>query len=461
MGGGGMGGTIPDPLSVDADPTTTTFGASGVITTDTVDVTLTASGEGSDTAIIYYTTNLDPVEVPDGAGGGGGAGGGAGGAGGAPASSTMEYTGAITIDATTVLKFLAVVDGGATTPEQSEGYTLTPNATSADWANSGHGDITAMPWRYFDPAFPGHFTGCAKCHSAEGVLDYSENGALDRENLPTLGLECSGCHGSPFNVGTIYADLGTYPELDPVVFPSADTATFGNSSNVCMVCHQGNHSTVSVDEAIDDAGAGGAGGDSGIGFLNIHYYAAAASLFGTDVQGGYEYAFQPGAGGAGGAPEYVGQNMFTSHGTRLNDCVGCHMDPDGGSDNYNHVFVPAVTDCAPCHGSPPASFPELSGTPAASYQAIQALQPALLTAIEDYAATVLDEPIVYEPHHPYWFNADDGEPYLFDPTLLRAAYNYQVSLKEPAGYIHNGAYIQQLLHDSITDLGGTAPGTRP
>jgi hypothetical protein len=48
-------------------------------------------------------------------------------------------------------------------------------------------------------------------------------------------------------------------------------------------------------------------------------------------------------------------------------------------------------------------------------------------------------------------------------VLLKAAYNYQVSHKEPCGYIHNADYIKQLLIDSILDLGGTVPGgiTRP
>jgi hypothetical protein len=38
--------------------------------------------------------------------------------------------------------------------------------------------------------------------------------------------------------------------------------------------------------------------------------------------------------------------------------------------------------------------------------------------------------------------------------MLKAAYNYQLSLKEPHGYIHNPIYVAQLLIDSIVDLGG-------
>ena len=37
---------------------------------------------------------------------------------------------------------------------------------------------------------------------------------------------------------------------------------------------------------------------------------------------------------------------------------------------------------------------------------------------------------------------------------MKAAYNYQVSLKEPHGFIHNSLYVAQILVDSIEHLGG-------
>src|SRR5690606_33442221 len=63
--------------------------------------------------------------------------------------------------------------------------------------------------------------------------------------------------------------------------------------------------------------------------------------------------------------------------------------------------------------------------------------------------------------HPYFF-ADidaDGEPSEGDegyaswtPRLLTAAYNYQVSVKDPGAYAHGAKYIVQLLYDSLADL---------
>ena len=43
---------------------------------------------------------------------------------------------------------------------------------------------------------------------------------------------------------------------------------------------------------------------------------------------------------------------------------------------------------------------------------------------------------------------------FFDAKLLRAAYNFQVSKKEPNGFIHNSMYIAQLLVDSISHIRG-------
>ena len=42
--------------------------------------------------------------------------------------------------------------------------------------------------------------------------------------------------------------------------------------------------------------------------------------------------------------------------------------------------------------------------------------------------------------------------YSWSPRLARAAYNYQVSLKDPGRFAHGGKYIIQLIYDSIEDL---------
>ena len=38
---------------------------------------------------------------------------------------------------------------------------------------------------------------------------------------------------------------------------------------------------------------------------------------------------------------------------------------------------------------------------------------------------------------------------------MKAAYNYQLSRKEPGAWAHNFDYVAQLLFDSVADLGGS------
>jgi hypothetical protein len=70
------------------------------------------------------------------------------------------------------------------------------------------------------------------------------------------------------------------------------------------------------------------------------------------------------------------------------------------------------------------------------------------------------------PSHPYFFVDDDGDGAAdqaegravgytnWTPRLLKAAYNYQVSVKDPGAFAHGNKYIVELLYDSIEDLGG-------
>jgi hypothetical protein len=255
-----------------------------------------------------------------------------------------------------------------------------------------------------------------------------------------------------------------------VAFPSTAEASFDNNSNICMTCHQGRSSTPQVNAKTPNDVVQAPDYPS-YGFEDIHYYAAAAVLFGTDVRGGYEYDHDPGQGGAGGAPAYAGQNTFPGAHGSLNDCVKCHMNADS-TDDKNHTFMPKVSDCATgCHTDTDGSFSGLSGSPSENYDDIQELQSDLLDAIRAYATTgdpltglPNDSPVIYDAaEYPYWFNDNGMGPirtnaYVdFDFKMLTAAYNYHLSIKEPGGYIHNGDYIQQLLYDSTLEMGGAPP----
>lgn len=413
--GGGGGGGKKD-FAVEASPDEGTFtGAS-------LDVTLKAVGKGASDSVIHYTTDLS-----------------------LPTSASPIYTGPITITETTVVKAVAIKPPGPG-PVESErltkGYVRVDSVYRGQWAASGHGDIAAEPFRHWDE--DGEVsTSCARCHGAGGLADYAEDGVVDVPGGLPLGHDCNACH-SPVPL-TLYDLVMNYPMLEPVEFPSTATASLYGPSNMCLACHQGRESGDSIDEDI----ASNPGGP--FTFVNIHYYAAGATLFGAETRGGYEYDGMP----------YVGRNNFPSHDPEQQTCVGCHM---RGS-LKDHTLLPVVSDCTTCHSG--SSFESLSGTPSANYEAIHETHPQLLAAIQEYAKNTLGFPLAYDAHsYPYFVfdlndNGEADEDELgsgnrydeFDEALLEAAYNYQVVAKDPAGYIHNGTYMRQLIHDSLMDLG--------
>ena len=424
-GTGGMGGTGGSEVGdVTATPAGSTFNP-------TIQVELsTMSGNP-----IYYTTDLAPVLDEDGV------------------LQGTEYTAPIAITSTTVLKFLTGTEG-AYSSQQAEGYTLTETPIRTEWAKSGHGDITAEAWRHWDEdgAVPSR---CAKCHGSQGnddpppdvaLLEYAATGSNALSSPLPLGLDCVNCHQT---FPTIYSNLAKFGlpngALEPVPFPSTEQVSLYGRSNVCMVCHQGRESGKDVQDEIDADD-----GEGPYSFTNIHYYAAAASFFGGETNGGFQY---PGE-------EYRPRNTFPSHpgdptnpsGEDFSTCVGCHMQNAEGGEM--HTWIPAVDGCISCHGG--TSFETLGGSPSQNHDNIEALLPELYAAIQAYAADVIGTPIVYDTNsYPYWFDDQGGSYGLFDAKLLPAAYNYQVGLKDPAGFIHNGTYLQQLFYDSIVDLGGT------
>ena len=334
--------------------------------------------------------------------------------------------------------------------------------------DEGHFDGSAEAWRHWDE--DGEVSSrCAKCHSAVGLADLLELG----ENIAaeiSNGLLCTSCHTSPPAV----RQFGT------VEFPSGVSKSMGDSSNLCLNCHQGRASKKSVDDDIADTPGGP------YGFINIHYFPAAAILFGKDVHGGYEF---PGK-------SYMGQKLWHNHNGQFDTCVECHMGTQSEHKPYDYtgemhnVHKPNPEDCVYCHGQDvaqpnpgadpanfkfsgirPASTPDYDGDgdkTESIESEIKALEDALYPQIQVYAATVIGTPIVYDSHsHPYFFvdlngngiadpeEIDRENAYeFFDARLLKAAYNFQLSKKEPHGFIHNSMYVAQLVVDSIGHIGG-------
>ncbi|MEW6221670.1 MAG: hypothetical protein AB1634_19355, partial [Thermodesulfobacteriota bacterium] len=326
--------------------------------------------------------------------------------------------------------------------------------------DEGHFDGSTEPWRNWDE--DGEVPGsCAKCHGKNGLVDFLTWGSNTATEVAN-GMTCATCHDD--------LALFTRRAVGAVTFPSGLEADMGDDSNLCLNCHQGRASKKTVDDTI--AASGGP-----YSFINIHYFAAAASVLGTDVQGGYEY---PGK-------TYAGKNTFPGHRGFFDTCIECHMSSKTGTLDHN-VTTPNPAYCHLCHGldvsqpNPgfdvesftfegirPSSAPDYDadGNVNESLQAeIDGLEAALYARIVAYTAGLGTGAVYDDSAYPYWFRdtngngvadpaeVSSGNRYRFNAAGLKAAYNYQTSQKEPCGYIHNPLYLAQLLVDAMEDLGG-------
>jgi hypothetical protein len=321
------------------------------------------------------------------------------------------------------------------------------------WASSPHNDASAeafIHWNEEDPAeVP---ASCAKCHSTPGYLDFlgaDGTAAGSVENAAEIGttVTCAACHNDATTTKT------------SVVFPSGIEITGLGDESRCMECHQGRASTVQVDEAITTKGGEDLDAVSAeLGFVNIHYFAAAATRLGTEVKGGYEYAGKT-------------YDARFDHVAGYDTCTGCHNP---------HTLEVKVDQCAACHtgvaGAEDLKSIRMAGS-LMDYDGdgdisegvgaeIEGLQGMLLSAIQAYGAEVAGTAIVYDSSaYPYFFidtntngTTDEGEAAFpnayksWTGRMLRAAYNFQTSLKDPGAYAHGGKYMVELLYDSIEDL---------
>jgi hypothetical protein len=320
------------------------------------------------------------------------------------------------------------------------------------WQNSPHNDKSGEPFNHWnaDGSIP---TTCAKCHSTPGFEDYlgADGSTVDVvDNAAPIGttIQCEACHSDP--------EKGILRDRTYVIFPSGVKVTGLGPESMCMECHQGRASTNSVDSAI--AAAALASDDtpsSKLRFIDVHYFAAAATQFGTVAKGGYEYAGKS-------------YDSRFAHVPGYNVCFICHNP---------HSLEVDIQACNTCHTGIKdprdirfyGSFVDYDGDgdlTEGMYYEIEHLKGFLLSTIQAYARSVVGLPIGYDPNtYPYVFidlngngivdasEANSANAYnKFTPRLLRAMYNYQVSVKDPCTYVHNGKYVIELIYDSIEDL---------
>jgi hypothetical protein len=339
----------------------------------------------------------------------------------------------------------------------------------------GHFAGSEEAWRHWDREgqVP---SSCAKCHSAAGLPVYLLGGSNAAEP-PAHGILCTTCH----------SDLKKFKRyvVNAVEFPSGVALSIGPDSNLCISCHQGRESSVSVDAMIEGLAPDSVSED--LQLPDVHYYTAGATLFGSEARGAYQYKGR----------QYWGRNV---HVLDFDDCIDCH----GG-----HRLTIREDQCATCHGrriGEETTKPQHHASGMECYEChgtvdvekirghkelivpvdhdgdgdvkeglvgeVVTIHEALYAAIQAYAQDVIGAPIVYDADTcPHFFTDTNGngkadpDEVNYDnrystwtPRLIQAAFNYLYSAKEPGAFAHNGKYIIQVLYDSLADIGGNTTG---
>ena len=174
-------------------------------------------------------------------------------------------------------------------------------------------------------------TTCAQCHTTTGFQDFlgADGSAVATVDKPVaIGetINCNACHNS------------ATAALTTVTFSNGVKITDLGPEARCMECHQGRATQKSVDDQIAKFKAtdpdavvapitNADGTKTNFGFINVHYFAAALTLYGGQVNGAYQYPGQ--------TYDYKNQHV-----DGVDTCVACH-DP--------HTTNVQTTKCAECH----------------------------------------------------------------------------------------------------------------
>lgn len=340
----------------------------------------------------------------------------------------------------------------------------------AEWSKSGHAAVTSDQFTHWLSGDGLVDAGCVRCHSSTGFVSYLETGATNPAipDLPQApngeGVNCKACHSAAAT------------ELSQVTFPSGVQITGLGAEARCMTCHQGRESTVSLDTTIaaKKAAAGVTGDDelvAGLGFVNGHYFPAAATLYGGVVKGAYQFAGKA-------------YDVRFRHVPGYDSCLGCHD---------QHSLEVKVDACATCHTNVTgATYEEKLAkvrdirmqSSGQDYDGdanvaegiageLETLRTKVLATLNAYAAEKSLGNLCYSgATYPYFFKSvnTDGTCATGEAAsankytnwtvhMVQAAYNFQYASKDPGAFAHNAKYVIEVLSDSIEALnsGMTTP----
>jgi hypothetical protein len=359
---------------------------------------------------------------------------------------------------------------------------------------------------------------CYQCHGGQGGLEAYlaiDPAALTSRTVPAVitaankvtGMQCGTCHTfgadmkglrSAESIGTVYfpPQKGNPPlaAQEVVAIPATGLPS---SVALCGSCHSGRENGASIDIKIGTT----TNNVWSLSFTNPHYLGAAGMMLGSTA--GVMYQF-PGKNYVA-TPAFWNNPVSNTHGPHGSPhgaaCAKCH-DPRDSEHSFAIDLAKTVVDgtfygapntqaCNGCHAGQYALAPKITEFEDASaelYTAIRnfAIDPVNLASIQaavngtkfgggttGQPAVTLDGSTVtgicYDGSaNPYFFLEVTGVCKSvgdathtqmsfgkFNPTLLKAAYNYQWTQKEPGAWAHNEFYVMEEIYDAITSLGAT------
>ncbi len=332
------------------------------------------------------------------------------------------------------------------------GLSVAVDLSASVRGDRGHFDGSSEAARHWDEDEAVQ-ASCSQCHGGqEGFRFYLQYGVSPVVLETANGLECGTCHIN-------FEDTFDIVRPEQVTFPGGTRVELSAADNLCATCHSGRESGLTVDAMI---------ATGNLRFANVHYLPAAGVRLGAEAHVGYEYPGQTYAG-----------DLTHDGGVQ---CISCH-DPVATGHSF---LVEDAWDgrCALCHADANGEPRAIRQVHLADYDGDGDTTESLAAEVAGMAAQVLAALQAAAPA-PGLCYAGDSYPYFFidgdsngqcsaeeatganrfaawTPALVRAAFNYQLSQKEPGAWAHNFDYIGQLLFDSAADLAGDGGAmTRP
>jgi hypothetical protein len=359
---------------------------------------------------------------------------------------------------------------------------------------------------------------CVRCHLSTGFANLWSSGTASISTwIKTLSTNtvipanyqgqlktCNACHNGTYFPTAQNKQLRKTGTIELVAEGGAFTGTFDTSSKpvytvetvavtpdmgesaTCLTCHQGREAGDSVRANIDalaSAVTPTEQNNAKLKFINEHYLAAGATLFGGNGHKAFEYIDGNGATGLASSPNTTNNIPVQTyapthpHATGVG-CVGCHMQNTGLVDLGGHSFMmdngTAINNgiCATCHSGGIPDFDTYrlpsntldydgDGVVEGIHGEIEGLKTELIQLLAVNG-------IYYNPDvYPYFHSVStksgqsSGTAYsAWTQSQLKAAFNLNTFYKEPGAFTHNGKYAAEILIDAIADLsGGPDPST--